>query len=322
MAPIDAEEPTVGLPPRRVLLPCSGATPPRKVAVRRTPRCSGPPKRMMMLRGGRPGGPPPFLCHPPRSRTSATTCPDHQGVPMAPPSYHERQSRQLCLKHTLNNLLQRPAFTAADLDRLADGMSPPGPGGIFSPHRTPWLGNYDVNVLELALRQHGKSLTWLSRGSAPALAPRDASQQQQQPPLQDTWLDLLRRDLQPQGEQAQGQQPEGPVQQLTQGPQPAACQPLHQQPPTQRLEPGPDGRPPSAPADAPASSGPDPHPDGGACLAREVDVVLPQPPPDVWALIVNVEHRSWPWLGALARSVGLAAGGRHWLGLRRFDGVW
>ncbi|GIL58878.1 hypothetical protein Vafri_13842 [Volvox africanus] len=42
---------------------------------------------------------------------------------------------------------------------------------------------------------------------------------------------------------------------------------------------------------------------------------------DLWALIINVAHPSafppWNWLLA-----GLGAGGRHWLGLRRFGGIW
>lgn len=67
--------------------------------------------------------------------------------------FHERQSRQLCLKHALNNVLQRAAFSRGDLDGIAAGLWPAG--GVFgtlrSPHYTPWLGNYDVSVLEVAL---------------------------------------------------------------------------------------------------------------------------------------------------------------------------
>ena len=62
----------------------------------------------------------------------------------------ERQRLSLCLQHTLNNLCQEPKFCKQDLDRLANGLTPPK-FGVFSPHFTPVLGNYDVNVLEAAL---------------------------------------------------------------------------------------------------------------------------------------------------------------------------
>ncbi|PNW84533.1 hypothetical protein CHLRE_03g146707v5 [Chlamydomonas reinhardtii] len=76
------------------------------------------------------------------------------------PRYHERQSKQMCLKHTLNNLFQEPAVTSATLDGLADHLATPSWG--FSPHRTAFLGNYDINVLELALQERGKMLQWVS----------------------------------------------------------------------------------------------------------------------------------------------------------------
>lgn len=72
--------------------------------------------------------------------------------------YHERQSRQLCLQHTLNNILQKPEFSQKDLNRIAGKLSP---GHSFlsvlgSQHYTPWIGNYDVSVLEVALSSQGK----------------------------------------------------------------------------------------------------------------------------------------------------------------------
>ena len=73
---------------------------------------------------------------------------------MTEPVYFERQSRQLCLQHTLNNLFQRHAVSAADLDALAAQL--PGGGRWFGPHRTLWLGNYGVSVVELALAKLGK----------------------------------------------------------------------------------------------------------------------------------------------------------------------
>ena len=79
---------------------------------------------------------------------------------MTPPAYFERQSRQLCLRHTLNNLLQRRACTNADLDAIAAEL--PGGDRWVGPHRTVWLGNYDVNILSLALARHSKVRRLLS----------------------------------------------------------------------------------------------------------------------------------------------------------------
>ncbi|KAL4452415.1 hypothetical protein ABPG75_008077 [Micractinium tetrahymenae] len=77
------------------------------------------------------------------------------------PAYHERQRLQRCLQHSLNNLLQRPAVGCADLDELANQLAPGRAlQPLFHPHRTLFLGNWDVNVLELALQRHGKELQW------------------------------------------------------------------------------------------------------------------------------------------------------------------
>lgn len=39
---------------------------------------------------------------------------------MEPTIYHERQSKQLCLLHSLNNLFQAKAFDKQDLDRICE----------------------------------------------------------------------------------------------------------------------------------------------------------------------------------------------------------
>ncbi len=79
----------------------------------------------------------------------------------------ERQRLQRCLQHALNNLLQRSAFTCADLDELANQLDPGRTlQPLFHPHRTWWLGNWDVNVLEVALRRHGKELQVVQQASA------------------------------------------------------------------------------------------------------------------------------------------------------------
>nr|CAG4643605.1 EOG090X0HOM [Ilyocryptus agilis] len=76
-----------------------------------------------------------------------------------PKIYHEKQSRQLCALHTLNNLLQKPdAFTKAQLDELCLRLSP---DTWINPHRSFFgLGNYDINVIMAALQMAGHDVIW------------------------------------------------------------------------------------------------------------------------------------------------------------------
>uniref|UniRef100_A0A8U8C0V3 ubiquitinyl hydrolase 1 n=1 Tax=Geospiza parvula TaxID=87175 RepID=A0A8U8C0V3_GEOPR len=79
------------------------------------------------------------------------------GVPGVP--YHERQRRQLCALHALNNLLQRPWLSQASADRIC----PPrlAPNSRPNPHRSLLgLGNYDVNVVMAALGMLGLAAVW------------------------------------------------------------------------------------------------------------------------------------------------------------------
>lgn len=64
--------------------------------------------------------------------------------------------------HTINNISQRQAVTEADLNSIADELAPGRlPLPYLHPHRTIFLGNWDVNVLELAIeRGQGKKLCW------------------------------------------------------------------------------------------------------------------------------------------------------------------
>ena len=80
----------------------------------------------------------------------------------SPPLYLKRQQRMLCLKHTLNNLLQRPAFSPANLDAIARGIAAAEGGGWTRSfvHRWPVLGNYDDDVLRAAAGACGIELTW------------------------------------------------------------------------------------------------------------------------------------------------------------------
>lgn len=76
--------------------------------------------------------------------------------------YHERQRKQLCALHVLNNLLQeKDAFTEAQLDQICTELTP---SKFMNPHRSMLgLGNYDVNVLTAALQTRNLNLVWFDR---------------------------------------------------------------------------------------------------------------------------------------------------------------
>jgi josephin len=76
--------------------------------------------------------------------------------------YHEKQSRQLCALHVLNNLFQDPhAFTKADLDAICTRLSP---NTWVNPHKSMiGLGNYDVNILMTGLQDWGYKTIWFDK---------------------------------------------------------------------------------------------------------------------------------------------------------------
>jgi len=60
--------------------------------------------------------------------------------------YHEKQSKQLCALHTLNNLFQKNAFNKSNLDDLCLQLSP---NTWVNPHRSVFgLGNYDIKYVQ------------------------------------------------------------------------------------------------------------------------------------------------------------------------------
>nr|CAG4647531.1 EOG090X0HOM [Megafenestra aurita]SVE92750.1 EOG090X0HOM [Megafenestra aurita] len=73
--------------------------------------------------------------------------------------YHEKQSKQLCALHTLNNLFQKAdTFTKIQLDELCLQLTP---NSWINPHRSIFgLGNYDVNVVMAALQLMQCDLVW------------------------------------------------------------------------------------------------------------------------------------------------------------------
>eukprot|EP00993_Chasmostoma_nieuportense_P004274 NODE_4954_length_718_cov_26.291032_g4791_i0.p1 GENE.NODE_4954_length_718_cov_26.291032_g4791_i0~~NODE_4954_length_718_cov_26.291032_g4791_i0.p1 ORF type:complete len:214 (+),score=64.94 NODE_4954_length_718_cov_26.291032_g4791_i0:54-644(+) len=76
-----------------------------------------------------------------------------------PNVYHEQQHKNLCCLHAINNLLQCEKYTQADFDNICYELTP------YSclrsnPHKSFYGGNYDVNVLEVAVSRAGYQLHW------------------------------------------------------------------------------------------------------------------------------------------------------------------
>lgn len=80
-----------------------------------------------------------------------------------PEIYHERQSKQLCALHALNNLFQDPkAFSKKDLDVICSELAPNS--RLFNPHRSAFgLGCYDVNVIIAALSKKLFEVIWFDK---------------------------------------------------------------------------------------------------------------------------------------------------------------
>lgn len=76
--------------------------------------------------------------------------------------YHERQSKELCALHALNNLFQSGcAFSKKELDEICVKLSP---NALINPHRNMFgLGNYDVNVIMAALQNKGYETVWFDK---------------------------------------------------------------------------------------------------------------------------------------------------------------
>ncbi|KAJ1976205.1 Josephin-1, partial [Dimargaris cristalligena] len=75
-----------------------------------------------------------------------------------PPIYHEQQSNWLCAK------LQEAAFSRNDLEQFASDLGQVSNNihrRWWNPHRLLFkLGDYDINVLTLALESRGFDLQW------------------------------------------------------------------------------------------------------------------------------------------------------------------
>ncbi|XP_071452673.1 josephin-2-like, partial [Hetaerina americana] len=85
------------------------------------------------------------------------------GTEMEEEIYHEKQVKELCCLHALNNLFQERggAFGQDSLDALAHSLSP---SAWLNPHKSILgTGNYDVNVLMAALRTRGSHALWFDK---------------------------------------------------------------------------------------------------------------------------------------------------------------
>ncbi|EDW72092.1 uncharacterized protein Dwil_GK10623 [Drosophila willistoni] len=87
--------------------------------------------------------------------------------------YHEKQTRQLCALHALNNLFQgAESFSKAELDDICSNLSP---DTWVNPHRSVLgLGNYDINVIMTALALRNYQAVWFDKRKDPDCIDMDA----------------------------------------------------------------------------------------------------------------------------------------------------
>lgn len=88
------------------------------------------------------------------------------GVAMTPDIYHEKQIKELCALHSLNNLFQDgAAFAKSELDNICYALSP---DNWFNPHKSLLgTGNYDINVIMAALVSKGCGVVWFDKRKDP-----------------------------------------------------------------------------------------------------------------------------------------------------------
>lgn len=75
--------------------------------------------------------------------------------------YHEKQVKELCALHALNNLFQEKKYTKAILDELCVELSPQE---FLNPHRSILgRGNYNINVIMKAVQLNGYEALWFDK---------------------------------------------------------------------------------------------------------------------------------------------------------------
>ncbi|EDW09728.1 josephin-like protein [Drosophila mojavensis] len=90
-----------------------------------------------------------------------------------PSVYHEKQMRQLCALHALNNLFQGDqSYTKGELDDICNNLSP---NVWINPHRSVLgLGNYDINVIMTALQKRNCEAIWFDKRKDPSIIDLDS----------------------------------------------------------------------------------------------------------------------------------------------------
>ncbi|CAK9822387.1 Josephin-like protein [Anthophora retusa] len=79
--------------------------------------------------------------------------------------YHEKQVKELCALHALNNLFQERGFSKQELDQICYSLSP---DVWINPHKSLLgLGNYDINVIMAALQRRGREAVWFDKRRDP-----------------------------------------------------------------------------------------------------------------------------------------------------------
>ncbi|XP_071548398.1 josephin-2-like isoform X1 [Panulirus ornatus] len=94
------------------------------------------------------------------------------GVTMTPDIYHEKQIKELCALHSLNNLFQDSgAFAKSELDSICYALAP---DNWFNPHKSVLgTGNYDINVIMAALVTKGCGVIWFDKRKDPLVIALD-----------------------------------------------------------------------------------------------------------------------------------------------------
>lgn len=78
-----------------------------------------------------------------------------------PAMYHERQRLQFCALHVLNNLFQAEVVSKPELDDICYSLNP---YATINPHKSMFgWGNYDVNVLTMALQLKDYQFIWFDK---------------------------------------------------------------------------------------------------------------------------------------------------------------
>eukprot|EP01084_Bolivina_argentea_P078452 142353_1 len=78
--------------------------------------------------------------------------------------YHERQKWEMCLMHSLNCLLQEQKFTMQSMNEICKQLAP---DKLINPHKSVLnTGNYDANVLMMALNKMSIDVQWFDARKA------------------------------------------------------------------------------------------------------------------------------------------------------------